>query len=108
MGFELWQIAINTSSECTVDVNGTEIVFLWTSFDTSIYFGSLLLKYTRYDLRVFGFGWEYNCELYRVPVNISISADKILCVTKDELCSALQYITTMVSIHGNACILIGQ
>lgn len=112
VGFELWQIAINTSSGCTVDVNGTEIVFLWTSFDTSIYFGSLLLNYTWYDLRVFGFGWEYNCELYRAPVmlniNISISADKTLCVTKDKLCSALQYITTMVSIHSNACILMAQ
>ena len=92
--FELSQIA---SSECNVSVNGT---FLWTSFDTSDYFGSLLLRYTRYDLRAFGFGWEDDCELYKLPItfNFSISVDK--CFTNlDELCSALQYITTMVSIY---------
>lgn len=96
--FELLQIA---SSECNASINGTKIVFLWTSFDTSGYFGSLLLSYTWYDLRVFGFGWEDDCELYQPPINIkfSISVDKIPCFTEDELCGALQYITTMVSIH---------
>ena len=96
--FELLQIA---SSECNVSVNGTKTVFLWTSFDTSGYFGSLLLKYTWYDLRVFGFGWEDDCELYQPPVSIkfSISVDEIPCFIEDELCSALQYITTMVSIY---------
>ena len=102
--FELLQIAINTSSECRVDANGTNITFLWTSFDTSIYFGSLLLIYTWYDLRVFGFGWEYDCELYQAPINISISisVDKMLCVTKDKLCGALQYITKMASSYSKS------
>ena len=94
-----FKIAINTSSECTVDINGTKIVFLWTSFDMNGHFGSLLLNYTWYDLCVFGFGWEDDCELYQPPVNISISLDKSLCITEHELCSALQYITTRVSIH---------
>jgi hypothetical protein len=101
--FELLQIAIvNTTSECNI-INETKIVLLWTSFDTSIYFGSLLLNYTWYDLRVFGFGWEDDCELYQAPVNISISVDKIPCVTLDKLCSALQYITTMVSFQVKDC-----
>ena len=94
--FKLFNITINDSSECKVSVNQT---FLWTSFDMSDYFGSLLLNYTWYDLRVFGFGWEDDCELYQPPINISISVDEIQCFTKDELCSALQYITTMVSIY---------
>ena len=73
--------------------------FLWSSFDTSSFFGSLLLTYTVYDLRAFGFGWEDDCELYQAPINISISIPHG--VTKDELCTALQYITTLVCCYYN-------
>ena len=84
------------ADQCSININGTETIFLWSSFDTSSLFGSLLLTYTVYDLRAFGFGWEDDCEVYQPPISISISVDKIPCVTKDELCTALQYITTLV------------
>ena len=90
------QVKAHEKDQC-LDVNGTITEFLWSSFDTSSFFGSLLLTYTVYDLRAFGFGWEDDCELYQASINISIAIDEIpRCVTKDELCTALQYITTLV------------
>ena len=84
----------------TNDINGTRIEFLWSSFDTSTALGDILLKYTMYDLRVFGFEWENNCELYQnaVTLTINILVDKTQCVSRRDLCVALQYITTLVSI----------
>lgn len=89
--------ANNTDSECSISVNGTDFVFLWSSFDMSKSIGSFLLNYTEFDLRVYGFGWEDDCEQYQAPINISIAVDELPCVTMDELCSALLYITTLVS-----------
>ena len=90
------QVKAHEKGQCSSDINGTKTEFLWSSFDTSSFFGSLLLTYTVYDLRAFGFGWEDDCELYQASINISIAIDEIPCVTKDELCTALQYITTLV------------
>ena len=88
-----------TGSVCDNDINGIDIIFLWSSFDTSTTLGNLLLTYTIYDLRVFGFGWEDDCYVYdNSTTNITIFMDESLCVTKDDLCSALQYITTLVSL----------
>ena len=87
----------DTDLECSMYVNGTKFTFLWSSFDASKSYGSFLLSYTEYDLRVYGFGWEDDCEQYQVPINISIYVDEIPCVTRNELCSALMYITTLVS-----------
>ena len=95
------EVEPHDNDQCPVNVKEAKTVFLWSSFDTSTFFGSLLLAYTVYDLRAFGFGWEGDCELYQAGINISISIDKIPCVTKDELCSALQYITTLVCCYSN-------
>ena len=91
----------DTDSERSIDVNGTKAVLLWSSFNASNYLGSFLLTYTKYDLRVFGFGWEDDCELYQAPIDILITIKEIPPFTKDDLCSALQYITTMVSRENN-------
>ena len=89
------------SLDCTTNVNRTKIEFLWSSFDTNTALGDILLKYTIYDLRIFGFEWEDDCELYQDAVNINILVDDLPdgpCVSKHELCTALQYITTLVSV----------
>lgn len=99
-------ISNGTSSECSINVNGSHTSFLWSSFDTRTFLGDMLLRYTIYDLRVFGFEWEGDCDQYQDPFNITILLDEIPCVTKEEVCRSLEYLSTLVSYHA-LCYFVG-
>jgi hypothetical protein len=80
--------------------------FLWTSFDSSDFLGSLFLHYAVGGLRVFGFEWENECNAYQTPVNITLLVPTIPsrdtsssgdASISDALCEILKYITTLVN-----------
>ena len=97
----------DTNETCTNDflsnkckINATEWAFLWSSFDTQLGIGKILLELVIFDLRVFGFEL---CDVYQdlVDVTIVLNSSDPEIATKSwhckSICNVLLYFTTLVS-----------
>jgi hypothetical protein len=72
-------------------------IFIWTVFDSKSQTGTILLKLTAYDLRVFSFEL---CDIYKPPIDISIALPDVE-PNKDcqNMKKALADFTTLVSLN---------
>ena len=78
-------------------INSDEWIFIRTVFNARSATGSLLMRITVYDLRVFGFQL---CDVYKPTISISIdlASEDYMPQTCYDICKALSDFTTLVSI----------